>query len=98
MLPPLRLPGTTRPASRGPVLRFVCVDSGNCLALSVTHSDGVMSLSTTGGTWDRGDAAGRQRLIDKMANFLRMRGVEGSRTKVMEFLAEQEVKTGHPLL
>jgi len=57
-----------------------------------------MSLNTTGGTWDRGDAAGRQRLIDKMADFLRMRGVEGGRSKVMEFLAEQELKAGHPLL
>jgi hypothetical protein len=98
IMTPLRLPGTTRPTHRQPVLRFACVDSGAFRSLSVTHSDGMNSLNTTGGTWDRGDAAGRQRVLDRLAAFLRGRGVEDARGRVTEYVAEQERESGRPLL
>lgn len=95
---PLRLPGTTRPTHRQPVLRFSSVDSGAFRSLSVTHSDGMNSLNTTGGTWDCGDTAGRQRVLDRMAAFLRGRGVEDARGRLMEYIADRERESGRPLL
>ncbi len=86
-------------ARRQPVLRFACTEGGRFPSLSVTHTDGsTMPLGTTGGTWDRGDAAGRQRLIDRLTDFLRVRGVPDARAKVMGYIAEREQESGRHLL
>lgn len=90
--------GAGRTSHRQPLLRFACVEGGRFPSLSVTHTDGSIPLGTTGGTWDRGDAVGRQRLIDRMTDFLRGRGVPEAREKVMGFIAERERVSGCPLL
>ncbi len=96
---PKTYPGAGRPAQqKQPVLRFASVEDGRFPALSVTHADSGMPLNTAGGTWDRGDAAGRQRLIDRLTGFLRGRGVPEAREKVLGYIAERERESGRPLL